>query len=71
VDEIPYVKLIDEKEIVFERIGIFHPDILKEMLIFLGLEDEENRIKEEDSEDIEDSITTYYDIRYFRSEKEE
>ena len=71
VDEIPHVKLIDEKEIVFERIGIFHPEVLKEILISFGLEDEDSQIKEEDSDDIEDNITTYYDIRYFRSEKEE
>ena len=79
IDEIPHIKLFDAKEeLVFERIGIFHPDLIKDIIF-----DEEYEKDEESEEDFdydersEDDVKeileddSYYDIRYFRSEKEE
>jgi thiol-disulfide isomerase/thioredoxin len=82
IDEIPHIKLIDERdELVFERIGIFHPDLIKEIIFDDECEKNENSDEDfaydidnvEDAEDVEDMIEddSYYDVRYFRSDKEE
>ena len=66
IDEIPHIKLVgDNNDILFERIGIFHPNLIKE-LINDNIDDNPNEI-----DDFEDNVETYYDLRYFRTDKEE
>jgi hypothetical protein len=81
IDEIPHIKLVDEgNELVFERIGIFHPDLIKEIIFDGECENDEDSdkafaydIEDERDDNVEDMLEddSYYDIRYFRSDKEE
>ena len=64
VDEIPHIKLFDdEDEILFDRIGVFNPFVIKEILSSLDGDEVEDAVEEH--------LEEYYDIRHFRSNKEE
>jgi len=81
IDEIPHMKLVDDRnELIFERIGIFHPDMIKEIIFDGEYEKDEDSdsdfdydIEDGDVDNVEDMLEDdlYYDIRYFRSNKEE
>jgi len=69
VDEIPHIKLFDdEDEILFDRIGVFNPAVIKEILLSFH---EEEEMEAEVIDEVEDKLEEYYDIRHFRSNKEE
>ena len=83
IDEIPHVKLVDDRDDpIFERIGIFDPSMLTEFfngedreILEKHLEEERDFVfdddEDEDEEDVRNNGDSYFNIRYFRSDKEE
>lgn len=80
VDEIPHVKLVDNNdELIFERIGIFDPSALNEFLDESDIkhlekediiDDYDDFVYDEDEDRVPDIDESYFNIRYFRSDKE-